>query len=37
VTIRQGAGSLLRARPGPDGSAEVGVEVVLDKVDDCLV
>jgi predicted PhzF superfamily epimerase YddE/YHI9 len=29
VTIRQGAGSLLRARPGPDGTAEVGGEVVL--------
>jgi predicted PhzF superfamily epimerase YddE/YHI9 len=29
ITIRQGAGSLLRARPGPDGTAEVGGEVVL--------
>jgi predicted PhzF superfamily epimerase YddE/YHI9 len=34
VTIRQGAGSLLRARPGPDGSAEVGGLVVLDEVRD---
>jgi predicted PhzF superfamily epimerase YddE/YHI9 len=34
VTIRQGAGSLLRARPGPDGTAEVGGEVVLDEVRD---
>jgi predicted PhzF superfamily epimerase YddE/YHI9 len=34
VTIRQGAGSLLRARPGPDGSAEVGGEVTLDQVRD---
>jgi len=34
VTIRQGAGSLLRARPGPDGTAEVGGEVVLDQVRD---
>jgi predicted PhzF superfamily epimerase YddE/YHI9 len=34
VTIRQGAGSLLRARPGPDGFAEVGGEVVLDQVRD---
>jgi predicted PhzF superfamily epimerase YddE/YHI9 len=32
VTIRQGAGSLLRARPGPGGTAEVGGEVVLDEV-----
>ena len=31
VTIRQGAGSLLFARPGPEGSAEVGGEVVLDQ------
>jgi predicted PhzF superfamily epimerase YddE/YHI9 len=34
VTIRQGAGSLLRARPGPDGTAEVGGEVALDDVHD---
>ena len=34
LTIRQGAGSLLRARPGPDGFAEVGGEVVLDQVRD---
>ncbi|MET0834529.1 MAG: PhzF family phenazine biosynthesis protein [Actinomycetota bacterium] len=34
VTIRQGAGSLLRARPGPDGTAEVGGEVVLDEARD---
>ena len=32
VTIRQGAGSLLRARPGPDGTAEVGGDVVLEQV-----
>ena len=34
VTIRQGAGSLLRARPAPDGTAEVGGEVALDHVRD---
>jgi predicted PhzF superfamily epimerase YddE/YHI9 len=34
LTIRQGAGSLLQARPGPDGTAEVGGEVVLDQVRD---
>jgi len=34
VTIRQGAGSLLHARPGPDGSAEVGGLAVLDEVRD---
>ena len=34
VTIRQGAGSLLRARPGPDGAAEVGGEVALERVGD---
>jgi predicted PhzF superfamily epimerase YddE/YHI9 len=34
LAIRQGAGSLLRARPGPDGTAEVGGEVVLDQVRD---
>jgi predicted PhzF superfamily epimerase YddE/YHI9 len=32
VTIRQGAGSLLHARPGPDGTAEVGGDAVLDEV-----
>jgi predicted PhzF superfamily epimerase YddE/YHI9 len=31
ITIRQGAGSLLHARPGPDGTAEVGGMVVLDE------
>lgn len=34
ITIRQGAGSLLRARPGPDGTAEVGGEVALERVGD---
>jgi len=34
VTIRQGAGSLLHARPGPDGTAEVGGDTVLDEVRD---
>jgi predicted PhzF superfamily epimerase YddE/YHI9 len=34
LTIRQGSGSLLRARPGPDGTAEVGGEVVLEQVRD---
>jgi predicted PhzF superfamily epimerase YddE/YHI9 len=34
LTIHQGAGSLLRARPLPDGAAEVGGEVVLDQVRD---
>jgi predicted PhzF superfamily epimerase YddE/YHI9 len=34
VTIRQGAGSLLWARPGPDGTAEVGGEVVQDQARD---
>ena len=34
VTIRQGAGSLLWARPGPDGTAEVGGEVALEEVRD---
>ena len=37
VTIRQGAGSLLHARPGPDGTAEVGGEVVLHEVRDYLL
>jgi predicted PhzF superfamily epimerase YddE/YHI9 len=31
IVIRQGAGSLLHARPGPDGTAEVGGAVVLDQ------
>jgi predicted PhzF superfamily epimerase YddE/YHI9 len=34
ITIRQGAGSLLRARPGPDGTADVGGEVALERVGD---
>ena len=34
VTIRQGAGSLLHARPGPSGTAEVGGGVVLGEVRD---
>src|SRR5918999_3839696 len=34
ITIRQGAGSLLNARPGPDGTAEVGGLAVLDEVRD---
>ena len=34
VTIRQGAGSLLHARPGPSGTAEVGGGVVVDEVRD---
>ncbi|HEY9472974.1 MAG TPA: PhzF family phenazine biosynthesis protein [Mycobacteriales bacterium] len=34
VEIRQGAGSRLLARPGPDGTAEVGGTVVLDEVRD---
>jgi predicted PhzF superfamily epimerase YddE/YHI9 len=34
VTIRQGAGSILHARPGPGGTAEVGGGVVLDEVRD---
>jgi len=34
ITIRQGAGSLLRARPGPDGTADVGGAVALDRVGD---
>jgi predicted PhzF superfamily epimerase YddE/YHI9 len=34
VTIRQGAGSILHARPGPDGTAEVGGGVALDEVRD---
>jgi predicted PhzF superfamily epimerase YddE/YHI9 len=32
VTIRQGRGSVLHARPGPAGTAEVGGLVVLDEV-----
>jgi predicted PhzF superfamily epimerase YddE/YHI9 len=34
LTIRQGGGSLLQARPGPDGTAEVGGRVALDQVRD---
>jgi predicted PhzF superfamily epimerase YddE/YHI9 len=34
VTIRQGVGSLLLARPGPDGTAEVGGEVAQERVAD---
>jgi predicted PhzF superfamily epimerase YddE/YHI9 len=34
IVIRQGVGSLLHARPGPDGSAEVGGLAVLDEVRD---
>jgi predicted PhzF superfamily epimerase YddE/YHI9 len=34
IVIRQGAGSLLRARPGPDATAEVGGEVTLDRTGD---
>jgi predicted PhzF superfamily epimerase YddE/YHI9 len=34
VTIRQGAGSLLLARPGPDGTAEVGGQVAQERVVD---
>ncbi|MEO8511724.1 MAG: PhzF family phenazine biosynthesis protein [Chloroflexota bacterium] len=32
LEIRQGRGSRLSARPGPDGTAEVGGRVVLDEV-----
>lgn len=31
IEIRQGKGSLIIARPGPDGSAEIGGRVVLDE------
>jgi predicted PhzF superfamily epimerase YddE/YHI9 len=34
ITIRQGRGSLLHARPGPEGTAEVGGNVALDEVRD---
>jgi predicted PhzF superfamily epimerase YddE/YHI9 len=34
VTIRQGVGSLLHARPGPDGTADVGGDAVLAEVRD---
>jgi predicted PhzF superfamily epimerase YddE/YHI9 len=34
ITIRQGRGSVLHARPGPEGTAEVGGDVVLDEVRD---
>ena len=32
ITIRQGQGSILHARPGPDGTGEAGGLVVLDEV-----
>jgi predicted PhzF superfamily epimerase YddE/YHI9 len=32
MTIRQGRGSILHARPGPDGSVEVGGRCLLDEV-----
>ncbi len=32
ITIRQGRGSILHARPGPDGSVEVGGRCALDEV-----
>jgi len=32
ITIRQGRGSILHARPGPEGSVEVGGRCVLDEV-----
>lgn len=32
ITIRQGAGSVITARPGPDGSAEIGGTCVIDEV-----
>jgi predicted PhzF superfamily epimerase YddE/YHI9 len=31
LTIRQGRGSMITARPGPEGTAEVGGRVVLDE------
>ena len=34
IVINQGSGSVLHARPGPDGSGEVGGLVVLDDVRD---
>lgn len=34
IEIRQGAGSVLHARPGPDGTAEVGGRCVLDDTRD---
>jgi predicted PhzF superfamily epimerase YddE/YHI9 len=34
ITIVQGAGSQIAARPGPDGTADVGGRVVLDTVRD---
>ncbi|HJM88206.1 MAG TPA: PhzF family phenazine biosynthesis protein [Dehalococcoidia bacterium] len=34
IQIRQGEGSILHARPGPDGTAEVGGLVVLDDTRD---
>ncbi len=32
ITIRQGEGSIILARPGPDGTVEIGGRVVLDEV-----
>jgi predicted PhzF superfamily epimerase YddE/YHI9 len=32
ITIRQGRGSILRARPGPDATVEVGGRCLLDEV-----
>jgi predicted PhzF superfamily epimerase YddE/YHI9 len=32
VEIHQGQGSVIHARPGPDGSAEIGGRAVLDDV-----
>jgi hypothetical protein len=37
LVIEQGRGSRLHARPGPDGTAEVGGRVVLDEVREHLV
>jgi len=34
IVIRQGAGSLLRARPGPEGSADVGGTAALAEIRD---
>ena len=32
ITIRQGRGSILHARPGPDSTVEVGGRCLLDEV-----
>lgn len=37
LEIRQGRGSVIRARPGPGGSAEIGGACVLDEVRPCAV